>query len=88
MNQLSPQLEQQIKLSKLLGLGFAFSLVSMGGIGSLLALIIGFKSRRYILKSSQQLSGIRMAWWCIIVGILGALVSIPYLFFTVINMKR
>ena len=66
-----PKLALQVRVSKLLGCGFAFSLVVSGGVGSLIALVIGLRARRIIKRSGGELAGIRMAWWCIIVGALG-----------------
>ena len=57
----------------MLGCGFAFSLVASGGVGSLAALVIGLRARGLIKKSGGELAGLWMAWWCIIVGGLGAL---------------
>jgi hypothetical protein len=36
------KLEQQVRISKMLGVGFACSLLGGGGIASAVALIIGF----------------------------------------------
>ena len=69
---LDPTLRLQMRVSRMLGCGFAFSLVMAGGFGSLVALFIGLRARRIIRKSGGQLSGMRMAWWCIVVGGLGA----------------
>ena len=67
-----PKLALQVRVSKMLGCGFAFSLVASGGFGSLAALVIGLRARSIIKKSGGELSGMRMAWWCIVVGGLGA----------------
>ena len=67
-----PTLALQVRVSKMLGCGFAFSLVALGGFGSLAALVIGLRARSIIKKSGGELSGMRMAWWCIVVGGLGA----------------
>ncbi|HEX8352484.1 MAG TPA: hypothetical protein VF611_06290 [Pyrinomonadaceae bacterium] len=67
-----PKLALQVRVSKMLGCGFAFSLVVSGGVGSLAALVIGLRARGIIRKSGGELSGMRVAWWCIIVGGLGA----------------
>jgi hypothetical protein len=61
-------LVEQVKLSVLLGCGFAFSLVALGGVGSLIAFVIGWRARSRIKRSHNQLAGLRMAWWCIVVG--------------------
>jgi hypothetical protein len=73
-----PKLALQVRVSKMLGCGFAFSLVVSGGVGSLVALVIGLRARRIIKQSGGELSGMRMAWWCIIAGGLGA-VMLPLL---------
>ncbi|MET0649369.1 MAG: hypothetical protein ABW208_22390 [Pyrinomonadaceae bacterium] len=73
-----PKLALQVRVSKMLGCGFAFSLVVSGGVGSLVAFIIGLRARSIIKQSGGELSGMRMAWWCIIVGGLGA-VMLPLL---------
>ena len=73
--QLPPNLELQIKVSKILSRGFVFSIVWMGGIGSLIAFIFGLKARRIIRQSNGELAGIRMAWWCIIVGAVGMIIA-------------
>ena len=74
-----PNLDLQIKVSKLLSRGFVFSIVSLGGIGSLIAFVSGLRARKIIKDADNEIGGIRMAWWCIIVGALGVL-SFPLLF--------
>ena len=69
-----PNLELQIKVSKILSRGFVFSLVWLGGIGSLIALISGLQARRLIKKSNGEIVGIKMAWWCIIAGGFGVVI--------------
>lgn len=71
---LSPELVEQIKLSVLLCHGFALSLLGTGGLAALAALLIGWEARRRIKRSGGRLVGLRLAWWCIIVGGLCALV--------------
>jgi hypothetical protein len=63
-----PALVEQIKLSVLLGYGFAFSMTSLGGVGSLVAFVIGWRARSRIKNSDHELAGLRLAWWCIIAG--------------------
>lgn len=72
---LAPALVGQIKLSLLLGYGFALSMVSLGGVGALVAFIIGWRALKVIKGSGGQLAGRWMAWWCVIVGGLEAVVS-------------
>lgn len=81
-------MERQIRVGKMLGLGFACSLIWAGGVGSLIALIIGLRARKIIKRSSGQVSGIRMAWWCIVVGAFGLLTILPYVIWLVIKAMR
>jgi hypothetical protein len=54
----------------MLGYGFVFSLSGLGGVGSLIAVIIGLRARRIIKASDDELAGIKLAWWCIGAGAL------------------
>ncbi|HEX8131201.1 MAG TPA: hypothetical protein VF527_19030 [Pyrinomonadaceae bacterium] len=85
---LSPELAAQIKLSVLLGYGFAFSLLGVGGLASLVAFIIGWRARRRIERSGGKLAGLKLAWWCIVVGGAGALVWPLALAATMLNLFR
>jgi hypothetical protein len=71
---LPPELVAQVKLSILLGYGFALSALGVGGLGSLAAFAIGWEARRRIKRSGGRLVGLRLAWWCILTGGLGAVV--------------
>ena len=73
-NDLPPNLELQIRISKLLSLGFSFSIVWLAGVGSLIAFILGLKARKIINQSDGEISGLKMAWWCIIAGGIGMIV--------------
>ena len=73
-----PNLELQIKVSKILSRGFVFSIVWLGGIGSLIAFASGLQARKIIKKANGEIVGIKMAWWCIIVGALG-MITFPLL---------
>lgn len=70
---LSPELSAQVRLSVLLGYGFAFSLLGVGGLGSLAAFIIGWRARSRIRGAQGKLVGMKLAW-CIIVGGAGAII--------------
>jgi hypothetical protein len=72
-------LERQVRLSKMLSMGFALSLVGVGGLGSLAALLIGLKALTVINRSPVELVGKWMAWWCIIIGALGAIAMLLYI---------
>lgn len=69
--EISPTLELQIKVSKMLARGFVFSLVWLGGIGSLIAFIAGLRARKIINSSNGAIGGTKLMWWCIIAGALG-----------------
>jgi hypothetical protein len=69
------RLEQQVRVSRMLSDGFMFSIVWLGGIGSLIALIKGLRAMKLIRQSNGQITGTNMAWWCIIVGAAGVVVG-------------
>jgi hypothetical protein len=78
-------LERQIKVSRMLAMGFVFSVMPIAGAGSLVALILGLKARKIIRQSKNELSGIGLAWWCIIAGLLGLLILPPLSILTVLR---
>jgi len=63
-------LEQQVKVSKMLGMAFVLSITGIFGLGSLIALMLGWKARRIIQGADQNISGSLVAWWCILAGAL------------------
>jgi hypothetical protein len=73
-NEIPPNLELQVKVSKILSRGFVFSIVWLAGIGSLIAFISGLQARKIINQSDGQIGGLKLAWWCIIVGALGMII--------------
>lgn len=75
---LVPALGSQLRVSRALGVGFALSLVWLGGVGSACALVTGLWARRFIRASGGRLAGIRVAWWCIVVGALGTAAALAY----------
>jgi predicted CDP-diglyceride synthetase/phosphatidate cytidylyltransferase len=68
------ELEKQVKVSKMLGMAFVLSITGIVGVGSLIALILGWKALRIIQASEGRIGGRLMAWWCILAGALGALI--------------
>jgi hypothetical protein len=78
------RLQQQVRVSKMLGVGFACSLLGVGGITSVVAVIIGLKARRIIKASHGELDGIVMAWWCILIGALGLLL-LPLMLYSLLR---
>jgi hypothetical protein len=73
-------LRMQIKVSKLLSIGFVFSIVWLAGLGSLIALVIGLRARNLIRKAGGRIAGSGVAWWCIIAGGIGV-VLLPLIMF-------
>ena len=71
---LLPGLELQIRGSMMLSLCFVFTIMGIGGLGSLTALILGLKAMKIINQSHGEIVGIGMAWWCIIIGALGTII--------------
>jgi hypothetical protein len=74
-----PTLFLQMRVSRMLGVGFALTLLWVGGLGSLVAFVIGLRARRLIKQGGGQIVGMRMAWWCIIVGAVGTPVGLAIL---------
>lgn len=68
------ELEQQVKVSKMLGMAFVLSITGFVGVGSLIALILGLRAGRIIRASQGTISGGVMAGWCILAGALGTLI--------------
>jgi hypothetical protein len=64
------QLERQVKVSRMLAMGFVFSIAPLAVVGSLMALILGWKALRIIQASEERISGRVIAWWCILIGAL------------------
>lgn len=77
--EVSPNLELQIKVSKILSRGFTFSIVWLAGIGSLIAFVSGWRAKKIINQSGGKIVGLKMAWWCKIVGAIG-MTAFPVLF--------
>jgi len=67
------ELELQVRLCKILGIAFAFSLMGLSGLGSLIALTLGLRAIYIIKRHQGRVGGVLLAWWCIIVGALGIL---------------
>src|SRR5687767_12497968 len=75
---IDPALFLQMRVSRMLGFGFALSLSWVGGFGSLAAFVIGLRARKLIGQGGGHISGAKMAWWCIIAGAVGSLIGLPY----------
>ena len=87
MKEMEARLEQQVRVSKMLGLGFILSITPMGGVGSLLAFILGFRALHIIQKSGDRIAGLKMALWCVIAGAYG-MVIIPLAIWAELKFPR
>jgi hypothetical protein len=70
---LTPELELQIKICKLLGVGFVLSIFPIAGVGSLAALLLGLQVRRLMKSAKGPVGGAVLMWWCIFAGAAGSL---------------
>lgn len=75
----------QKEVDRVLKWGIIFSIVWMGGVGSLIAVMLGLKARRRILDSNGAIAGMGQVWWCLIVGGLGVVWWLPIIVIGVIN---
>jgi hypothetical protein len=75
----------QSQIYRTLKWGIIFSVLWLGGLGSLLAVIFGFKANKAINASSGTLVGKGRAWWCIVVGGIGVALWFPVLIIGIIN---
>ncbi len=66
-----------MKVSKMLGIAFVLSITGVFGVGSSIALILGWKALLIIQVANGRISGRFMAWWCILAGALGTLILPP-----------
>jgi hypothetical protein len=73
------QLERQIKLSRMLSLGFVFTIWPAAWMTSCVSVFIGVRAMIVISESTEPMAGRVLAWWCIIVGSLQNLAALFYL---------
>ena len=64
---MTSQLERQIRLSRMLSMGFVFT-IPPAWLFSCVSVFIGVWAMIIINRSTEPMSGRVMAWWCIIVG--------------------
>jgi hypothetical protein len=76
---MASQLERQIRLSKMLSIGFVCTIWPPMWLFSCVSVFIGVRAMIIINGSTEPMSGRLMAWWCIIVGSLGNLIMLFYL---------
>ncbi|HEX5083930.1 MAG TPA: hypothetical protein VFY40_17920 [Blastocatellia bacterium] len=75
---MTSQLERQIRLSRMLSMGFVFT-ISPAWMFSCASVFIGVWAMFIINESTEPMAGRVIAWWCIIVGSLQNLVALLYL---------
>jgi hypothetical protein len=78
LEKLPESLALQIRVSRMLGYGFAFSLVWLGGVGSLVAFVLGLRALKVIRGSRGEVTGGKLAWWCIVAGAVGTVALLPF----------
>jgi undecaprenyl pyrophosphate phosphatase UppP len=78
MSEAPSNLAAQVRVSKMLGLGFACSIVWSGGVSSLIAFVVGLRAMKIIKQYHGEIGGSWMAWWCIVVGAIGTTVTLPH----------
>jgi hypothetical protein len=74
----APNLERQVRLSRMLSMGFVFT-ISPAWLFSFVSIFIGVRAMIIISESTEPMAGRVIAWWCIIVGGLQNLVVLLYL---------
>jgi hypothetical protein len=82
-----PQLERQIRLSRMLSLGFVFTIWPAAWMTSCVSVFIGVRAMIVINESTEPMAGRVIAWWCIIVGSLQNLAMLLYLFLHFLKLK-
>lgn len=65
---MTPQLERQIRVSRMLSLGFVFTIWPGAWMTSFIAVILGVRGMVIIERSEERMTGRVIAWWCIIAG--------------------
>lgn len=84
---LHSQLERQIRLSRMLSLGFVFTIWPAAWMTSCVSVFIGVRAMIVINESTEPMAGRVIAWWCIIVGSLQNLAMLLYLFLHFLKLK-
>ncbi|MGE3805065.1 MAG: hypothetical protein AB7K24_10375 [Gemmataceae bacterium] len=69
----------QYELDSMLRFGVVCSVVWAMGIGSLYAIVCGYRAKRMIDASDGELTGMGKARWCLIVGGIGLAIWGPIL---------
>ena len=83
---LPPQLERQIRVSRMLSLGFVFTIWPAAGMIACVSVFIGVRAMIVINESTEPMAGRVIAWWCIIVGGLQTLAGLFYVFLNYLKL--
>ena len=78
-------IDNQHKVDLLLNRGIIFSVLWLGGIGSLIAVISATKAYNIIHESNDNLTGKGKVWFCFILGGIGIIFWFPIIFIGIIN---
>lgn len=73
MKELPPELSTQVRIARMLGMGFTFTVVTFGGLGSVVAIVLGARALKIISREREALAGRGLAVWCVAVGALEVL---------------
>ena len=66
----------QRKISSLIIIGIIFSIFWIAGIGSIISIVLGVKAINIIKRADVTITGMGGAYWCLIVGWLGLIMSL------------
>jgi hypothetical protein len=66
----------QRKVSSLIRIGIILSIFWLAGIGSIISIVLGLKARNIIKRANVNISGMGGAYWCLIVGSVGLIMSL------------
>jgi hypothetical protein len=78
----------QERINSMLRRGVVFSIIWLLGVGSLLAVVIGIRALRIIVRSDGEIEGTGKALWCVIVGGLGLLFWVFVIAMGIVNQSR
>jgi hypothetical protein len=79
-----PQLlKDQVRLSRMPGMGFVMTIGFYIPVGSVLALVIGIRALLLIRRSPEPMAGRLMAWWCTVIGSMEVLFFLYFYFWKV-----
>jgi hypothetical protein len=79
------RVEAQRQIDAVLRRGIIFSIVWLGGIGSIISIFCGLRAKKLIAQLGAEASGTGRVWWCLIVGGVGLLVWGPIIIVGIVN---